>query len=92
MSVRPEKYHIYNFDLEPLCWEEDDWDCERAIEFDSAEETTEFLDLVERFYPLVYEELWGFKKDILYYNDYIPGALALELMKKELKEDRGIEI
>lgn len=92
MSVRPEKFHIYNLDLEPLCWEEDPWGCDKAIEFDSAQEATEFLNLVERFYPLVYEELWGFKKDILYYDGYIPGAFALELMKKELKEKRGIEI
>ena len=93
MSVRPMKFHIYNHDLEPLCWEEDDWDCGKAIEFDSAKEANYFLELVERFYPLIYEELWGIKEDILYYDDgYVPGALALELIKVELKRNRGIEI
>ena len=92
MSVRPMKFHIYNYDLEPLCWEDENWDCVKAIEFDNAEEANYFLDLIERFYPLIYEELWGIKEDILYYDGYVPGALALELMKIELKRDRGIEI
>lgn len=92
MSVRPMKFHIYNHDLEPLCWEENFWDCDKAIEFDSNAEAVEFLILIAIHYPLIYEELWGIKEDILYYDGgYIHGALAMELMKKELKEERGLD-
>ena len=89
---RTMKFHIYNYNSEPFCWENDKWDCDKAIEFDTEEAANEFLYLLSEYYPEVYEECGGIKKDILFYDGgYIHGALALELMKIELRQ-RGIEL
>ena len=89
--VKDMKFHIYNFSHDPLCWELSEDDNDRAIEFDSEEEAKQCLELVRLYYPEIYEEIFGIVEDILYYDGgYIHGALAMELMKKELKEERGI--
>lgn len=41
--MRELKWHIVDGDDSPLCWEYDGWESERAIEFDSKEEATEFV-------------------------------------------------
>lgn len=89
--IKDMKFHIYNFSHDPLCWELSEDDNDRAIEFDNEEEAKQFLKIIKLYYPDIYEEIFGIVEDILYYDGgYIHGALALELMKKELKEERGL--
>ena len=89
--IKSPKFHIYNFGDEPLCWKLDNEDNDRAIEFETQQEAESFLKVVELYYPEVYEEFMGIREDILYYDGgYIHGRLALELMKKKLREERGL--
>lgn len=90
--IKSAKFYIYNFDNEPLCWELDGEDNERAIEFETRQEAENFLTMVKLYYPKVYKEVMGIEEVILYYDEgYIPGMLALELMKENLKKERGLD-
>ena len=89
--VKSPKFHIYSFNDKVLCWKPDDEDNDRAIEFETQQEAESFLKMVALYYPEIYEEIEGVVKNILYYDGgYIQGILALELMKKELREERGL--
>lgn len=57
---RTMKWHIYNMDHEPLCWED------KALEFDTRKDAEKFLDSIptskfEDEMPIIVE-------DILYYD------------------------
>lgn len=86
--VKSAKFHIYNLNDEPLCWELDDEDNDRAIEFETQWEAVFFLIRLAIYYPEIYKGVKDVREDILYYDGgYIQGGLVLELMKKELREN-----
>lgn len=81
------KWHIVDGDNYPLCWECDDWESERAIEFDTEEEAKDFLAMVFLNYPDFRLNGVRIVKSILYYDGgYISGTRAMELMMEELNE------
>ena len=41
--MREFKWHIVDGNDNPLCWEYDGWESERAVEFGSKEKATEFM-------------------------------------------------
>ena len=89
--VKSAKFHIYNFNDEPLCWELDGEHNDRAIEFETRQEAETFLTLLALYYSEIYKDVMGVREDILYYDSgYIHGMLVLELVKKELREERGL--
>ena len=55
------KYHIYNKDGEPLCWNN------QAIDFDDYDSAHDFLLTAEMLTGNVYEP-YEIKEDILYYD------------------------
>ena len=78
--VRDMKFHIYNMEHEPLCWED------KALEFDFAEDVHDFLrdvdeDLLDNAVVV---------QDILYYDGGYINATDLRIVNDELvkMEDR----
>ena len=78
--VRDMKFHIYNMEHEPLCWED------KALEFDFAEDAHDFLrdvdeDLLDNAVVV---------QDILYYDGGYINATDLRIVNDELvkMEDR----
>jgi hypothetical protein len=74
--VRDMKFHIYNTEHEPLCWNDN------ALEFDSAEDACDFLrdvdeDLIEDCVVV---------QDILYYDGGYINATNLRIVDGELVE------
>lgn len=85
--MRELKWYIVDEDNNPLCWENESWECEQAIEFDTEEEAKEFLKMVLLNYPDFRMNEAHIVKSILYYDGgYISGARAMELMVEELNE------
>ncbi len=85
--MRELKWHIVDGDNNPLCWEYEGWESERAIEFDSEEEAKDFLKMVLLNYPNFKMNGARIVESILYYDGgYISGARAVELMMEELNE------
>lgn len=71
--VRDMKFHIYNMEHEPLCWEN------KALEFDFAEDAHDFLrdvdeDLTENCVVV---------QDILYYDGGYINATDLRIQRDE---------
>lgn len=86
--MREPKWHLYNKDDEPLCWENDEWESEKLIDFDTFEEASKFSEYVNHYYPEVGRQTFQIKKTIHYYDSgYISGAEAKRLMEEELNED-----
>ena len=78
--VRDMKFHIYNMEHEPLCWDD------KALEFDFAEDAHDFLrdvdeDLLDNIVVV---------QDILYYDGGYINATNLRIVNDELvkMEDR----
>lgn len=70
--IRPMKWHIYNPENLPLCWDD------AAIDFDSESEAQAFADA----HPEIGE--YVIKEDILYYDGgYISGA---EVILRDIEE------
>ena len=72
--VRDMKFHIYNMEHEPLCWED------KALEFDFAEDAHDFLrdvdeDLLDGIVVV---------QDILYYDGGYINATDLRIVNDEL--------
>lgn len=72
--VRDMKFHIYNMEHEPLCWNG------QALEFDSADDAHDFLrdvdeDLLEDCVVV---------QDILYYDGGYINATDLRIVNDEL--------
>ena len=72
--VRDMKFHIYNMEHEPLCWED------KALEFDFAEDAHDFLrdvdeDLLDNVVVV---------QDILYYDGGYINATDLRIVNDEL--------
>ena len=85
--MREIKWHIINGDNNPLCWEYDGWESERAIEFESEEEAKDFLKMVLLNYPDFKMNGARIVESILYYDGgYVSGAEAKRLMMEELNE------
>lgn len=57
---RTMKWHIYNMDHEPLCWDD------HALEFNTREDAEKFLDSIPR--PNFDDEMPIIVEDILYYD------------------------
>ena len=86
--MREMKWHIIDGNNNPLCWECDGWESERAIEFDSEEEAKDFLAMIFLNYPDF--RLSGVRiiESILYYDGgYVSGAEAKRLMMEELNNE-----
>ena len=86
--MREMKWHIIDGDNNPLCWEYDGWESERAIEFESEEEAKDFLAMV--FLNYLDFRLNGVRiiESILYYDGgYVSGAEAKRLMMEELNNE-----
>ena len=83
--VRDMKWHIYNMEHEPLCWED------KALEFDTLESANKFLKDVEK----VISEDGGILdnaiivEDILYYDGGYINATGLSVVDDELVELGG---
>lgn len=88
------KYHIYNEDGEPLCWDN------QAIDFDDYDSAHDFLLAAEMLTGNVYEP-YEIKEDILYYDgghinltNYIPkwsepeGDELILVERKKHNEDK----
>jgi predicted TIM-barrel fold metal-dependent hydrolase len=71
---RDMKFHIYNMEHEPLCWEN------KALEFDYAEDAHDFLRDVDE------DMLDGcvIVQDILYYDGGYINATDLRIVNDEL--------
>ena len=72
--VRDMKFHIYNMEHEPLCWDD------KALEFDFAEDAHDFLrdvdeDLLDGIVVV---------QDILYYDGGYINATDLRIVNDEL--------
>lgn len=83
--VRDMKWHIYNMEHEPLCWED------KALEFDTLESANKFFKDVEK----VISEDGGILdnaiivEDILYYDGGYINATGLSVVDDELVELGG---
>ena len=83
--TRDMKWHIYNMEHEPLCWED------KALEFDTLESANKFLKDVEK----VISEDGGILdnaiivEDILYYDGGYINATGLSVVDDELVELGG---
>jgi hypothetical protein len=82
------KVHVYGFDKLPLVWDVDEYNEDgRLIDFETVEEAEIFLETAASYWPNVIEEVEEIVEDIMYYDGgYIPGVLAMELMKKEIEQ------
>lgn len=77
--VRDMKFHIYNMEHEPLCWDG------QALEFDFAEDAHDFLrdvdeDLLDNVVVV---------QDILYYDGGYINATDLRIVNDELVKMEG---
>ena len=82
------KWHIVDGNNNPLCWEYDGWESERAIEFESEEEAKDFLAMVFLNYPNFRLNGVRIVESILYYESgYVSGAEAKRLMEEELNDE-----
>lgn len=64
---RTMKWHIYNMDHEPLCWDD------HALEFNTRKDAEKFLSSIPR--PNFDDEMPIIVEDILYYDgDYIDAS------------------
>ena len=83
--VRDMKWHIYNMNNEPLCWDD------KALEFDTLESANKFFKDVEK----VISEDGGILdnaiivEDILYYDGGYINATGLSVVDDELVELGG---
>ena len=77
--VRDMKFHIYNMEHQPLCWDD------KALEFDYAEDAHDFLRDVDK------EMLEGavVVQDILYYDGGYINATDLRIVNGELVKMEG---
>lgn len=83
--MRELKWHIINDDDYPLCWDNNDWESDRAIEFESKEEAKEFLEMILLNYPDFRINGAHIVELILYYDGgYVSGAEAKRMMMEEL--------
>ena len=74
------KWHIYNTEHEPLCWNDN------ALEFDSREDAYDFLRDVDEDLLL---EGFTIVQDILYYDGGYINATDLRIVNDELvKKER----
>ena len=73
--VRDLKWHIYNMEHEPLCWDD------KALEFDFAEDAHDFLRDVDKLMIL---EGAIVVQDILYYDGGYINATDLRIVNDEL--------
>lgn len=81
------KWYIIDGDNYPLCWDNNEWFSERAIEFDTEEEAKDFLAMVFLNYPDFKMNGARIIESILYYDGgYVSGAEAKRLMVEELNE------
>lgn len=72
--VRDMKFHIYNMEHEPLCWDD------KALEFDFAEDAHDFLrDVDENLLEGVVVV-----QDILYYDGGYINATNMRIVNDEL--------
>lgn len=86
--MRELKWHIINDDDCPLCWDNSNWESDRAIEFESKEEAKEFLKMVLLNYPDFKINGAHIVEVILYYDGgYVSGAEAKKMMLEELNLD-----
>ena len=82
---RVKKFHIYNMEHEPLCWED------KALEFDTLESANKFFKDVKK----VISEDGGILdnaiivEDILYYDGGYINATGLSVVDDELIELGG---
>ena len=82
---RVKKFHIYNMNHEPLCWED------KALEFDTLESANKFFEDVEK----VVSNEGGILdnaiivEDILYYDGGYINATGLSVVDDELVELGG---
>ena len=72
---RDMKWHIYNMEHEPLCWED------KVLEFDFAEDAHDFLRDVDE--DLLFENI-VVVQDILYYDGGYINATDLRIVNNEL--------
>ena len=86
--MRDMKVHVYGPDKLPLVWDVDTYDEDgHLIDFETVEEAEIFLETAAPYYPNILEEVEEIVEDIMYYDGgYIPGALAFELLKKEIEQ------
>ena len=82
---RVKKFHIYNMEHEPLCWED------KALEFDTLESANKFLKDVEEF---IFEDGGILDntiivEDILYYDGGYINATGMSVVDDELVELEG---
>ena len=78
--IRDMKWHIYNTEHEPLCWNDN------ALEFDSREDAYDFLRDVDEDLLL---EGFTIVQDILYYDGGYINATDLRIVNDELvKKER----
>ena len=77
---RDMKFHIYNMEHEPLCWDN------KALEFDFAEDAHDFLRDVDE---LVILEGAIVVQDILYYDD---GYINSTDLRIQFDDETGEEI
>ena len=90
--MRDMKVHVYGPDKLPLVWDVDIYDDEdgHLIDFETVEEAEIFLETAAPYYPSILEEVEEIVEDIMYYDGgYIPGALAFELLKKEIEQRKN---
>lgn len=72
---RDMKWHIYNMEHEPLCWDD------KALEFDFAEDAHDFLRDIDELMIL---EGAIVVQDILYYDGGYINATDLRIVNDEL--------
>ena len=86
--MREMKWHLFDKNWNPLCWDNENWESERAIEFDTMEEAVEFWGKIQQHYPEIGRELSHVKDTLLYYDGgYVSGAEATKLMEEELNNE-----
>lgn len=86
--MRDMKVHVYGPDKLPLVWDVDEYNEDGClIDFETVEEAEIFLEAAAPYYPNIIEEVEEIVEDIMYYDGgYVSGALAFELLKKEIEQ------
>lgn len=86
--MRDMKWYIIDRDNNPLCWDNNEWYSDQAIEFESEEEAKDFLVMVVLNYPDFRLNGARIVESMLYYDGgYVSGAEAKRLMMEELNLD-----